>query len=216
MSARFAGDSIPDPLGQNHTSSEVSNAVCSWLQNEIDWPERILEPSAGLGAFVTSAKNTWAGAHITSVEIDQRLPAPHDSDEHIFSDYLQTDLKGFNLVLGNPPYGVETGRYTKRGKPIMRSAWEDFVVHAAKTNPEATICYILRLNVLGGVRRSAFWNTYPPSIIGVLRPRPSFSGDGKTDATEYAAFVWAYSQKYYRQKIAHIDAPRPKRVTSAH
>jgi hypothetical protein len=50
---------------------------------------------------------------------------------------------------------------------------------------------LLRLNHLGSSTWVDFWRKHPPAGAVVLgSQRPSFSNDGKTDASEYVWFVW--------------------------
>lgn len=55
---------------------------------------------------------------------------------------------------------------------------------------ERYVALLLRMNVLGSSPWANFWLANPPSAIRPLRKRPSFSGDGKTDACEYGWFIW--------------------------
>lgn len=52
-----------------------------------------------------------------------------------------------------------------------------------------TVCALLRLNWLASKTRAQFHKDHPSDVL-VLPRRPSFTGDGKTDATDYAWFVW--------------------------
>lgn len=208
MSARFRQDSTPDGLGQNFTSPHVALAVARWVGRNIPTPKTILEPSAGRGAFLTAAREVWPSASQTAIEVDPVLAetlAVRFLHTHVLcADFLELDLKAqsYDLVIGNPPYSIDTGRRGKKGKPIMRSVWEEHVVHARRLAP--TVVMILRVNCLGGVERSeAFWPENPISALGVLTPRPSFQDNGKTDATEYAAFVW--SDVWTGASIEHIN-----------
>ena len=49
--------------------------------------------------------------------------------------------------------------------------------------------FLLRLNFLGSLKRSAWLKENPPSALTVLTPRPSFTGKG-ADSCEYAIFWW--------------------------
>jgi hypothetical protein len=50
--------------------------------------------------------------------------------------------------------------------------------------------FLLPLNWLGTLKRADFLSKHSPSRICTLAPRPSFSGDGKTDSTEYCWMQW--------------------------
>lgn len=59
-----------------------------------------------------------------------------------------------------------------------------------------TVISLLRLNFLGSQKRRAFWQEDRPSHVLVLAERPSFSRDGRTDATEYAWFCWDWEGRH--------------------
>ena len=80
--------------------------------------------------------------------------------------------------------------------PPYRQA-ADFVRKALEcSESDAKVCALLRLNFLGSSRKRI--DLVGPGsclkAVHVLSRRPSFTGDGKTDACEYAWFVW---QKNY-------------------
>jgi hypothetical protein len=54
---------------------------------------------------------------------------------------------------------------------------------------------LLRLNFLGAQRRRDWWKAHEPAALFVLSARPSFTQDGKTDATDYAWFAWTNRYK---------------------
>ena len=62
-------------------------------------------------------------------------------------------------------------------------------MHAIK-NARKGVAFLLRLGFLASVQRAEFWKQNPPTRVIVLSKRPSFTGDGKTDRSEYAFFVW--------------------------
>ncbi len=214
MSARFQAGSAPDGLGQNFTKPHVARAVVQWVAQSIPAPARILEPSAGRGAFMVAAREAWPAAKQVGIELDEAL-APtlranvRESDSLFWGSFFApavSDLGRFDLVIGNPPYSVDTGRENRRGLPVMQSVWEEHLAHARTLAP--TVVFLLRLSVLGGKERAAeFWPAHPLSALGVITPRPSFTDNDKTDAAEYAAFVW--SDVWEGPGFGHISAPRP-------
>ncbi len=79
--------------------------------------------------------------------------------------------KPFDVCIGNPPYSLA----------------KEFVDRALGCS--RVVAFLLRLNFLGSQKRAAWLREQPPSVY-VLPRRPSFTDDNKTDATEYAWFVW--------------------------
>jgi hypothetical protein len=84
------------------------------------------------------------------------------------------------LILTNPPY----------------SCGADFMTVTLDTHP-AYCAALLRLNHLGSASWFDFWRKHPLTGMLVLGSRrPSFSADGKTDASEYFWAVWQDGPKW--------------------
>lgn len=77
----------------------------------------------------------------------------------------------------NPPY-THALEFVKVGLSLTRSS-----------SVEGVVAALLRINWMAGQGRRDFHQAWPCDVW-VLPKRPSFTGDGKTDATEYAWFVW--------------------------
>lgn len=145
-------------------------------------PTTILDAGAGTGAIVRECLLWWPSSYATGIELDadrafeaQRLLLQNPDwtlercRVHQGSFY---DLKDqWDLVISNPPYAKA----------------EEFVRHALTIG--RTCAFLLRLNWLASKSRAQFHRDHPSDVF-VLPKRPSFTGDGKTDATEYAWFVW--------------------------
>ena len=133
----------------------------------------VLEPSAGGGAFVTALQR-----HVS----DDVIAIDIDAPDSICCDFLDWTMPA-DLVCGNPPF---------------RDA-ERHVRHAlGLRNHGGTVAFLLRLAFLEGKCRADFWNANPPSMVYVLRERPSFIRIGEdgtrvntgTDSCAYGFFVW--------------------------
>lgn len=93
------------------------------------------------------------------------------------------DRKQFDVAISNPPFGIA----------------EDILATCMKL--ARFTCLLLRINYLASKGRCSFLRMFPPDVF-VLPNRPSFTADGKTDATEYAWFVWPqHSRKFGRSKV---------------
>jgi len=102
-------------------------------------------------------------------------------------DYFSyVPLQKFDLIVTNPPYRLA----------------QEFV---SKSLVEArTVCYLLRLNFLGSQKRKEWWNHIgTPNKLIVLSHRPKFINN-KTDATEYAWFIWDHAQAVYIRDGIHV------------
>lgn len=144
-------------------------------------PKTILDPGAGTGVWGSVARELWPGAFICGV--DNTFPdKPPAYDLWRVHDYLSDEAavySGADLVVGNPPY--------RSAEEFVRQALRDVM-------PSGMIIFLLRLAFLEGQARMAgLWREWPPTSVHVLGKRPSFTGDGKTDATAYAVYVWRKS-----------------------
>lgn len=126
-----------------------------------------VEPCAGDGAIVEASGRPWG--RWTTGDIAPR----HESiPQRGYAETLgamprRTDC----AVVTNPPFGIA-----------------DEIVRACAGAGRAAI--LLRLNWLAGSKRARWLRGREPDAVFVLPERPSFTGDGKTDATDYAWFIW--------------------------
>lgn len=204
MRPRDSADFYPTPLA-------TAYAALKLLPKEYT-PLHILDPGAGSGIWGLAARRRWGYSRITGVEL-RNIPA-HSEYSHWFQGSLLSlpsprvpvppfrDAKAeqrayeqyrfdlwayqqavwtwprvlYDCVIGNPPY--------KYAEAFVRLSLEHTV-------EGGYVVFLLRLAFLEGQERGAgLWKEYPPKQVAVCSQRPSFTGDGKTDATAYAVFVW--------------------------
>lgn len=195
------------------TPDATCDAALALLPPELR-PRRVLDPGAGSGPWGRSARRRWANAHITGVEIRPdvnpdpvydawhfgsclALAAPKkpagpfrdaESQRRAMAQYQAllwayeqpvwpaSQQEPFDLVIGNPPYRLAEG--------FARLALG--LVH-----PGGRVVFLLRLAFLESQKRGdLLWQEYPPESVFVCTDRPSFTGNGRTDSTAYAVFVW--------------------------
>jgi len=153
---------------------------------------RVLEPSAGGGAFVRAL---WPyervqGVYVRDVDPDAPalyMPAPARWDYRTScGDFLDLHWDG---SMPRPPHWVI-------GNPPFEDA-EKHVRHALRMSQHG-VAFLLRLAFLESVKREAFWEEHPCSDIVVLTKRPCFTGNGKTDSCAYGFFIW--NTKYPTQQ----------------
>jgi hypothetical protein len=63
------------------------------------------------------------------------------------------------------------------------------------------VAMLLPLSFLASKARAEFNNAHPVSQLLVLGKRPSFSGDGKTDSTDCAWFIWDSNEVFGATKV---------------
>jgi hypothetical protein len=91
-------------------------------------------------------------------------------------DYL-LDNVAYGCVVTNPPFSLAI----------------EFCDHAIKR--ALHVFMLLRLNFLASKKRRDWWLKHRPDALFILSERPSFTDNGKTDATDYAWFYWGKTYK---------------------
>ena len=161
-------------------------ATPSWcvraLLRTVDLPGGAwFEPAVGDGAIVRAVNEFRRDVKWAIADIADRLPNPenvpfgYEPGFCIFGSPYTADGFGWDhsedVVITNPPYSQAL----------------EFVQGALKDG--RVVVMLLRLNWLASKARNRFLLDNPPSVY-VLPRRPSFTYNGKTDATDYAWFVW--------------------------
>lgn len=134
---------------------------------------RILDPGCGTGAILRAVGAMFPENEIVGLEKDRArfLACEASTDLPVKHGDFFTYREKHDLIISNPPYSHAL----------------EFVQHAMTLAP--VVCMLLRLPWIASQRRAA-WHRENLSHIHVLPKRPSFTADGKTDATEYAWFLW--------------------------
>lgn len=141
------------------------------------WPARVLEPSAGDGAFVRPFER-MPGVDVDAIDIRDTEAACLRAGARKFwqGDIRQlAECAGrYDLVLGNPPFSQAAEHV------------EALLKHARKGT---LVAFLLRLNFLCGECRKGFWEEHPLFGLVPIRQRPRFVGGG-SDNSDYGLFVW--------------------------
>jgi hypothetical protein len=139
-------------------------------------PGRILDVGAGDGTWGRVARQLWPACHLEGIEVrfDEK---PSDYDEWHIGDFAVSQPNGrFDLVMGNPPYS-HAENFVRRGYNLLSVG--------------GSLVFLLRLAFLEGqARRDGLFHEIPPYQVAVCSKRPSFSGNGRTNATAFAVFHW--------------------------
>lgn len=175
------------------TPAWVTETLLAKLENV---PEgSILDPCAGDGSILRLLGERGYGFELDPERAakcrESGLPI---TNRDALSDTTWTDFadKPPAAVIMNPPYSLS----------------EAFVRRAlSEVRPGGTVAVLLRLGWLASKKRVPFHRSFP-SAVYVLPRRPSFTPDGKTDASEYAWFVWPGQGTW-----SVLDAPEPVKRT---
>jgi len=168
---RTAHDFYPTPIELCYSALRLINTH----------PYRVYDPGAGDGVWGDAARILWDDTFIEGCDL-RNIPQPTAYDHWTNQcDYLKTDFRfPFDVIMGNPPY-----RYAEQ---FIRQSLR--FVRPSGANG-GYIIFLLRLAFLESQTRGrGLWLEHPPKSIHVLVSRPSFTGNGKTDATAYAIYIW--------------------------
>lgn len=145
----------------------------------------ILDPGCGTGVWGQAARIVWPDSWLVGVDVNRDRLAIAESTgvygELIHKSFSAvTMIPSFDLVIGNPPYG-EAEMFVRRSVGMLS--------HRAMPG---SVLFLLRLAFAEsqGRYQRMYSNGLKPYRIASLVERPSFTGDGKTDATAYALFEW--------------------------
>lgn len=140
-------------------------------------PRTILDPGAGTGVWGRAARERWRKSLIVGVEL-REVVRPAAYNFWYTADFLRMPAAGpcFHLVMSNPPF--------KRAESFVRAS-------LALLEPAGYALYLLRLNFLESAERyRGLWREHPPKAVIVSAKRVSFTGDGQSNATAYAIYLW--------------------------
>ena len=165
------------------TPLKLALAICQRLQGVIPPPKAILEPSAGLGRFVTASRECWYGADITAVEVREEcedLLKGSGATRVLMGTWEDVDLAKVpapDLIVGNPPYEF---------------AQKHFELALSRVAHGGHVAFLLRMAFLNSQKRvKTFWDVQKGfRYLLPLAQRPSFTGDSKTEHSEYATLLF--------------------------
>lgn len=169
------------------TPLKLAQAICIDLAKVIPVPKFIIEPSAGLGRFVLAARETWAQADITAVELREECEEPLKTMGAtricmgLWETVDLTQVPAPDLIVGNPPY---------------ENAQEHLELALDRLAPGGYVAFLLRMAFLNSQARvRTLWDLQKGfRFLMPLAQRPSFTGDGKSEHSEYA--VYAFQKGY--------------------
>ncbi len=155
-----------------------------------------IDPCAGTGRIPSTVNSVRGNVRWLLAEIDERhaetlarLCRPGDVLQP-FGDFVTSAWSHAfaDVLIMNPPFS--------HALDFVRAGFER----------AATVVMLQRLNWLAPARAS-WLRSYMPDTY-VLPRRPSFTGDGSTDAAEYAWFVWPNGSPRRHGLVAMLDQPR--------
>lgn len=135
----------------------------------------VWEPAAGSGAIADVIKRSVPHACVKSTDIAPQSCSVEQGD--FFTDFEFRSK--WDFIITNPPFSLAQ-EFIDRSLDLANC-----------------VVMLLPLSFMGSKKRRDWWRARPYTAIHYLSQRPSFTGDGKTDAECYAWVVW---DKTDRQK----------------
>jgi len=140
--------------------------------------QRLLEPSCGDGAIIRALDRADDNTTAVDVRNDalEALPPEVRAIHRSFLDWRPPWEPSFPLVITNPPFNATL----EFAEACLR--W---------CAPRGHVFLLMRLSFFGSKKRQRFHFDNPiHALYPLTGKRLSFTGDGKTDNTEYAWFHW--------------------------
>lgn len=150
-------------------------AVTRALLERIDIGGRVLEPCAGAGDMARVLRDDPRITAVATSDIDPARPVDFYGNAADPGAPCYTGGR-YDWIVTNPPY--------TRAAPILATAYDQARIGVA---------FLLRLTFLEPARDRAAWlqaHTAQLSDQLILNPRPSFTGDGRSDSATVAWLVW--------------------------
>lgn len=142
-------------------------------------PTVVHDPGAGTGRWGDAVKMKYAESFLVGIEPHFEPPENNNYNrwnKQTYQDFLEKSTSKADLIVGNPPY---------------KFAMEFVTGALGSVNNGGYVVYLLRLVFLAGKKRAAgLWKTCPPETVWICNARPSFFENNKTNATDYAVYVW--------------------------
>lgn len=191
------------------TPYEVAHGCVKWLwDNSLCLYDRfllekvnVIDVGCGTGVWGKAVKEVIPNSHLSGYDIDisniNNLE-PHLSvykndvyDTILKKDYLTADTKGFNLIIGNPPYSSKDNRHLAEDIVLKSLDMLDYGDYLG---------LLLKTEFLASKRRyENIFAEQPPLYVLQMVNRINWSGAKSGNTIEYAFFVWRKGSMMYPQ-----------------
>lgn len=196
MAERKANDNYPTPAPLARLGWQIAQRYVAG-RTRLD----VCEPGCG-----DAQPFLWAatGSDPRVVGLDGCDVRPVQAQHALFRvaqrDWTLPDAEGdpgpWDVIITNPPFSI-TEAFARRA--------------LGRLAPGGVLVLLARLSFLASAARRGFWAEHPLTELAVIRPRPSFTGDGGCDTSEYAFCTWAPAAGQ-APTITWVDWVKPKAV----
>jgi hypothetical protein len=146
----------------------------------------LLEPGSGPGTFCSASYGFVPNLKDRPVGVEMVPPENlYPGQRLVKRNFLDWKTKlRFDLIPTNPPF-TYANRFIKQSVKLL--------------TPNGMCMFLMRVGVAGGLERMAMWQEEINLIeVCMVAPRPGFTYDGETDASEYAFFLFDGKKPYSR------------------
>jgi hypothetical protein len=144
----------------------------------LDSVESVLEPGSGPGTFCEASKDFTPNRKKPPTGVEM-VPPPRLYPGHtlVQRNFLDWKTKSrVDLCVTNPPF-TYANAFMKKSVKLL--------------TPTGLCMFLMRVGVAGGLERMEMWQEEINLIeVCMVAPRPGFTYDGETDASEYAFFLF--------------------------
>lgn len=188
--------SVENPNDYYATPVSLACFLIDQIEHILDkpLPLKILDVGSGQGVFGETVKKRYPHHEVWGIEFDEDIEPNEHYDHWVYGDVREwvppDDIK-FDLVIGNPPYGITGGKTDKR--------LAEKIVHLAHdwTTDKGVIWFLLKtVFIESKVRYDNLFNTTKkcPIFVMQLKParvawRPDEHGKN-TNTVSYCAIMW--------------------------
>jgi hypothetical protein len=138
----------------------------------------LLEPGSGPGTFCSASRGFVPNLKGPPVGVDMVPPETlYPGHKCVRRNFLDWKTKQrFDLAITNPPFTYVNVFIRKTANLLT---------------PQGLAVFLMRVGVAGGLERMRMWQEEVNLIeVCMVAPRPGFTYDGETDASEYALFLF--------------------------
>lgn len=206
-------------MGQaDYTPIAVCVQVLLMLAGFVVARPRILDPSAGSGAWCRAARAVFPGCYIVAVEPrgSERANLEAAADEVFigtFEEYLATNPEPFDLIVGNPPFA----------EAFSERFWPGLILQHGLLKPAGTVSFYGLTQWGQAAETSAHLRRWAPSVQYRVGGRVEHRGKGTMtlakipkaeqvpggpteewrknggDSREYCHWVWHLEDRHLRE-----------------
>lgn len=171
-----------DILDRYYTPMALAIAAFGHLQQTrpgfLEDVRYVLEPGSGPGTFCTASQAFTPNRRASPVGVEMVPPRSvypgHQLVKRNFLDW--TTRRRFDLCITNPPF-TYANAFIRRSVELL--------------TPCGLSVFLMRVGVAGGLERMEMWQKEVNLLeVCMVAPRPGFTYDGETDASEYAFFLF--------------------------